>query len=89
MSDLVANEYGVEFDHIMVTKLRIHRTDMKWQVEYRREPRWPLRLDRWWWFQDSVHVDYTDAMKRVETLQNTRFVSVPRFQTVKEFDLHD
>ena len=45
MSELVANEYGVEFDHIKVTKLRIHRTNGKWLVEYRREPRWFLGLD--------------------------------------------
>ena len=38
MSDLVANEYGVETVHIRITKLRIHRTDGKWLVEYRREP---------------------------------------------------
>ena len=55
MSELVANEYGVEFDHIKVTRLRIHRTNGKWLVEYRREPRWFLGLDRWWWF-DDVHI---------------------------------
>lgn len=87
MTDLVANEYGVEFDHIFIRKLRIHRTDNRWLVEYRREPRWFLGLDRWWWFDDGMYVEYSDAVKRVEYLKNARFVSVPQFQTVKEFDL--
>jgi hypothetical protein len=89
MTQLVTNEYGVEFDHIYVKRMRIHRTDNKWKVEYRREPRWFLGLDRWWWFDDGTYVDYASALNRVEELKKNRFVSVPRFQTVKEFDLDD
>lgn len=89
MTDLVTNEYGVEFDHVFITKLRIHRTDSRWLVEYRREPRWLFGLDRWWWFNDGTYVEYSDALMRVEFLKQSRFVSVPRFQTVKEFDLND
>lgn len=87
MTDLAANEYGVEFDHIRITKLRIHRTDGKWLVEYRREPRWPFGLDRWWWFDDGTYIDYSDASNRVDHLIDVGFVSKARFQTVKEFDL--
>lgn len=87
MSELVANEYGVEFDHIRITKLRIHRTDGKWLVEYRREPRWFLDLDRWWWFDDGVYVDYADATDRVDHLLGVGFVSKAQFQTVKEFNV--
>lgn len=87
MSDLVANEYGVEFDKISITKLRIHRTGGKWLVEYRRFPRWPLQLDRWWWFNDGVYVDYSDAAGRVEFLKSTGYVSKAQFQSVKEFDV--
>jgi hypothetical protein len=87
MSELVANEYGVEFDHIKITKLRIHRTDGKWLVEYRREPRWFLGLDRWWWFDDGTYIDYSDASARVDTLLGIGFVSKAQFQTVKEFEV--
>ena len=87
MSELVANEYGVEFDHIKITKLRIHRTDDMWWVEYRRAPRWPLGLDRWWWFDDGRYASYADATDRIDTLLGIGFVSKARFQTVKEFDV--
>lgn len=87
MTELVANEYGVEFDHIKVRRLRIHRTDGKWLVEYQRDPRWPLGLDRWWWFNDGTYVSYSDALARVESLKEIGYVSIARFQTVKTFDI--
>lgn len=86
MTDLVANEYGVEFDHIAITKLRIHRTNGMWLVEYRRVPRWLLGLDRWWWFDDGTYTDYADASNRVDHLIGQGYVSKARFQTVKEFN---
>ena len=87
MSELVANEYGVEHDHIKITKLRIHRTDDMWLVEYRREPRWFLGLDRWWWFDDGRYANYSDATDRIDTLLGLGYVSKARFQTVKEFEV--
>jgi hypothetical protein len=87
MSELVANEYGVEFDHIKITKLRIHRTDDMWLVEYRREPRWFLGLDRWWWFDDGRYANYSDATDRIDTLLGIGFVSKAQFQKVKEFEV--
>lgn len=87
MAELVANEYGVEFDRIKITKLRIHRTGGMWLVEYRREPRWPLDLDGLWWFNDGTYVEYTDASNRVDHLLDVGYVSKARFQNVKEFDM--
>lgn len=86
MSELVANEYGVEFDCIKIKKLRIFRTDGKWLVEYRREPRWILGLDRWWWFNDGTYVDYADASARVDYLLDVGFARKAQFQKVKEFE---
>ena len=87
MSELVANEYGVEICHTRITKLRIHRTDDMWLVEYRREPRWFLGLDRWWWFDDGRYADYADATNRVDHLLGVGFVSKAQFQAVKEFEV--
>lgn len=87
MSELVANEYGVEMHRIKITKLRIHRTDDMWLVEYRREPRWFLGLDRWWWFDDGRYADYADATDRVDHLLGVGFVSKAQFQRVKEFEV--
>tara|TARA_R110000822_G_scaffold88734_2_gene205467 strand:- start:13706 stop:13972 length:267 start_codon:yes stop_codon:yes gene_type:complete len=87
MTELVANEYGVEFDHIKIKKLRIFRTDGKWLVEYRRQPRWFLGIDRWWWFNDGTYVEYTDASARVDYLIALGYVNKARFQTVKEFEV--
>jgi hypothetical protein len=56
-------------------------------VEYRREPRWILGLDRWWWFNDGIYVDYADASARVDTLLGIGFVSKTQFQKVKVFEV--
>lgn len=87
MTELVANEYGVEFDHIKIKKLRIHRTNGMWLVEYRREPRWLFGIDRFWWFDDGTYVEYTDASNRVDHLIDLGYVSKTQFQKVKEFEL--
>lgn len=87
MTELVANEYGVEFDRIEITKLRIFRTDGKWLVEYRRKPRWPFGIDQWWWWNDGVYVEYTDALERVEFLRAAKSVCKTRFQTLKTFEI--
>ena len=89
MTNLVTNKYGVEFDHIKVKKLRIFRLSKKWLVEYRREPRWPLGLDRWWWFNDGIYVDYEDALKRVEYLSQVKYISKTQFQKVKTFEVDE
>ena len=88
MSELVTNEYGVEFDHIQITKLRVHRTDGKWLVEYRRASRWFLGLDRYWWFNDGTYVDYADASNRIDHLLDVGFVSKAQFQSVKHFEIN-
>lgn len=90
MAELVANEYGVEFDRIAITKLRIFRVSGQWLVEYRRKPRWIFGLDRWWWFNDGMYIEYTDALERIEFLKSAGFVSKARFQSVKTFEVnHD
>lgn len=89
MTNLVTNKYGVEFDHVRIKKLRIFRLSKKWLVEYRREPRWPLGLDRWWWFNDGIYVDYEDALKRVEYLKTVKFISMTHFQKVKQFEVDE
>lgn len=87
MTELVANEYGVEHENIQITKLRIHRTDDMWLVEYRRIPRWLFGLDRWWWFDDGTYMEYADASNRIDHLIDLGYISKTRFQTVKEFEI--
>lgn len=83
MDELSKNEFGVEYDHVAITHVRMHRTDGKWLVEYRRKPRW--FFDFFWWFNDGMYVNYSDAVARLEQLQAIKYVSIPRFQTTKTF----
>ena len=81
------NEFGVEYDEIKIKRVRFHRTDGKWLVEYQREPRWIFGLDRWWWFNDGTYIEYADASNRVDHLLGIGFVSKTQFQKVKEFEV--
>jgi hypothetical protein len=87
MTDLVANEYGVEFANTQITRLRIHRTDGKWLVEYQRVPQWPLKLDALWWFNDGTYIEYTDALARIDYLRSAKYVSKAQFQKTKVFEV--
>lgn len=80
---MVDNEYGVEFDWIEIKQLRVNRTDGKWLVEYRREPRRLAFWDKWWWYNDGIYSEYTDALDRIKVLKNNKAVKgFPRFQKV-------
>lgn len=87
MTDLVENEYGIEYVNIGIRKLRIHRINSRWLVEYQREPQWLFGLDRWWWFNNGTYVLYNDALDRVETLKSQGFLSVAKFQQCKVFEM--
>ena len=83
----VENEYGMEYVHIPIKALRIFRTNGKWLIEYRREPRQLCPWDRWWWYNDSIYVNYKDAQARIEYLRMAGHVSTVRFMKVKTFNM--
>lgn len=88
MTELVENEYGVEYEKISIRKLRIFRVGSQWLVEYRRAPRVWAPWDYFWWFNDGQYVEYYDAIARIEELKANGYVNIARFQKVKEFDLN-
>jgi len=85
MTELVDNEYGIEYEQITIKRLRIFRIGKQWLVEYQREPRRWFPWDYFCWYNDGQYVDYRDAMLRIDELKSTGCVMIPRFQKVKEF----
>ena len=61
MTELVDNEFGMEYQKILIKKLRIFRTGKHWLVEYRRDVRAWAPWDYFWWYNDGqyVAVSYT------------------------------
>ncbi len=87
MTDIVDNEYGIEYEQISIKKLRIFRVGKQWLVEYQRTPRLWAPWDYFWWYNDGQYVDYQDAVFRINELKTAGCVKIPRFQKVKEFTL--
>ena len=87
MDDLVINEFGIEYEKIIIKKLRIFRVGKQWLVEYQRAPRLFAPWDYFWWYNDGQYVEYYDALERVNELKSNGYVSVPRFQKVKTFEV--
>lgn len=87
MDDLVDNEYGIEYEKILIKKLRIFRVGNQWLVEYQRAPRTLAPWDYFWWYNDGQYVEYYDALARVNELKSNGYVNIPQFQKVKEFTL--
>ena len=87
MTELVDNVYGTEYVHTPIVKLRIHRTDSKWLVEYKRGPRLWCPWDRLWWYNDGTYVEYKDALERVDYLRSIKYISKVQFQKVKQFEV--
>lgn len=89
MTELVDNEYGVEYKKISIAKLRIFRVGRQWLVEYKRIPRLWAPWDYFWWYNDGQYVEYYDALARVNDLKSNKYVNVAQFQKVKEFTLNE
>lgn len=89
MTELVDNEYGVEYKKILIKKLRIFRVGKQWLVEYQRTPRLWAPWDYFWWYNDGQYVEYYDALARVNDLKNNKYVNIAQFQKVKEFTLDE
>lgn len=87
MTDLVDNEYGIEYEKIAIKKLRIFRVGKQWLVEYQRHVRLWAPWDHFWWYNDGQYVEYYDALARVNDLKASGYASVPRFQKVKTFEV--
>ena len=87
MTELVDNEFGVEYEQISIRKLRIFRVGKQWLVEYQRAPRLWAPCDYFWWYNDGQYVEYYDALGRVNDLKANGYVNIPRFMNVKEFKI--
>lgn len=87
MTELVDNEFGIEYNQISIRKLRIFRVGKQWLVEYQRAPRLWAPWDHFWWYNDGQYVEYYDALARVNELKSNGYVSVPQFQKVKTFEV--
>ena len=87
MTELVDNEYGIEYEKISIKKLRIFRVGKQWLVEYQRVARLWAPWDYFWWYNDGQYVEYYDALGRVNDLKANGYVNLPQFQKVKTFDV--
>jgi hypothetical protein len=87
MTELVDNEFGIEYEKISIKKLRIFRVGKQWLVEYQRVARLWAPWDHFWWYNDGQYVEYYDALARVNDLKASGYASVPRFQKVKTFEV--
>ena len=87
MTELVDNEFGIEYKKILIRKLRIFRMGKQWLVEYQREVRAWAPWDSFWWYNDGQYVEYYDALARVNELKLNGYVNVPQFQKVKHFEV--
>ena len=87
MTETVNNEYGVEYETIVIRKLRIFRVGKQWLVEYQRKPRIWAPWDYFWWYNDGQYVQYYDAVARVEDLKGDKQILIPRFMKVKTYEV--
>lgn len=87
MTELVDNEFGIEYELVSIRRLRIFRVSKQWLVEYQRAPRWWAPWDHFWWYNDGQYVEYYDSLARVNDLKKDGYVKLARFQKVKTFEV--
>lgn len=63
------SDIGLEYVKIPICRVRIHKTDGQWLVEYRKVTvTWWKVWDRFWWYNDGKYVSYNDAKYRAQAL---------------------
>ena len=67
------SDLGLEIIKHPITHVRVQPHGSRWYVEYRRKPKYVL--DRWWWFNDGLFVEYTTAKARAIELQDCGYYS--------------
>ena len=60
------SDQGLEIVLNPIVQVRLSHYNNMWYVEYKRQPKY--FFDKWWWFDDSTHAEYTDAYVRAQTL---------------------
>lgn len=77
--DVTIDDLGMEYAQTPIKKVRIHRTDGKWLVEYKKA-KISLPWDWFWWYNDGVFLRYQDAVIRAKDLQSIGYVVKLRFK---------
>lgn len=63
------SDIGLVYVKTPINRVRIHKTDGQWLVEYRKVPKnWWKVWDRFWWYNDGKYVSYNDAKYRAQAL---------------------
>ena len=77
------DDIGLEIVKYPIKKVRVQFHAGLWYVEYQRKPKY--YFDQWWWFDDSIHSNYSDAAVRAQVL--TALGYFEKFEKKKQFIL--
>lgn len=76
---VAADDLGYQRVKIPVAKIKVSNFNGKWYVEYRRK----TGAFKWWWYDDSVHSNYSDAAVRAQVLSALGYFE--KFEKKKQF----
>ena len=63
---VAADDLGYVLVKVPITKVKLTSYRDKWYVEYRKKD--TSIFTKWWWFDDSIHSNYSDAAVRAQVL---------------------
>jgi hypothetical protein len=75
------SDLGLEIIKHPITHVRVQPHGNRWYVEYRRKPKY--YFDKWWWFDDSIFIDFRDAYNRAQILAAEGGISEVRKRTIE------
>lgn len=77
-----ADDLGYGLIKRYITQVKVSNSKGKWYVEYRlKNPR--FYFDKWWWYDDSIHSNYSDAAVRAQVLAGLGYFE--HFEKKKQF----
>jgi hypothetical protein len=79
------DDIGYEIVKVPVSKVRVSHYKHKWFVEYRLKKS-KFGIDRWWWYDDSTHATYLDAVTRAQVLSALGYYEIIAKKNKIEFN---
>jgi len=75
-------DLGYEIVEVPIRQVRVINHGKRWFVEYRLKNS-RFWFDKWWWYDDSIHSDFSDASVRAYVLNATgKFERLKKVNTV-------
>lgn len=85
--EIMVDDLGYDLFKVKIKKVRLSPMRGKWYVEYQLKKSKFFIFDKYWWYDDSLHSNYSDAAVRANVLTSLGYIEVLKKKKTKVFEV--